>query len=181
MNTIPNSEKRKLFHSGKYKSGLSMTSSQWSVLDTFVTVHFMYLLLTIIFYNFHRFDGIKKMVVVSVFMNPYTLCTMCQFISLSANTSAKHSTFEGFCDSDDIIAVFHFDGSTRLILNVSGCSDIVPSHAGGYAAHSLAIMSDAAHLLTDFGSIMISLFSLWISSKPPSKNMTFGWHRAGLL
>lgn len=51
--------------------------------------------------------------------------------------------------------------------------------AGGYAAHSLAIMTDAAHLLTDFGSIAISLFSLWLSSRPPTDAMTFGWQRAG--
>uniref|UniRef100_A0AAY4BPI0 Probable proton-coupled zinc antiporter SLC30A3 n=1 Tax=Denticeps clupeoides TaxID=299321 RepID=A0AAY4BPI0_9TELE len=49
---------------------------------------------------------------------------------------------------------------------------------GGYMAHSLAIMTDAAHLLTDFGSMMVSLFSLWISSRPPTKMLTFGWHRS---
>ncbi|XP_037342506.2 proton-coupled zinc antiporter SLC30A2-like [Pungitius pungitius] len=52
---------------------------------------------------------------------------------------------------------------------------------GGYAAHSLAIMTDAAHLLTDFGSIVISIFSLWISSRPQTHNMTFGWHRAEVV
>ncbi|KAJ8353292.1 hypothetical protein SKAU_G00208590 [Synaphobranchus kaupii] len=51
---------------------------------------------------------------------------------------------------------------------------------GGYFAHSLAIMTDAAHLLTDFGSILVSLFSLWVSSRPPTKTMSFGWHRSGL-
>ncbi|XP_069830258.1 probable proton-coupled zinc antiporter SLC30A3 isoform X1 [Dendropsophus ebraccatus] len=53
--------------------------------------------------------------------------------------------------------------------------------AGGYIAHSLAIMTDAAHLLTDLGSMCVSLFSLWISSRPPTKNMTFGWHRSEIL
>ncbi|XP_063168255.1 proton-coupled zinc antiporter SLC30A2 [Candoia aspera] len=53
--------------------------------------------------------------------------------------------------------------------------------AGGYFAHSLAIMTDAAHLLTDFASMMISLFSLWMSSRQPTKTMTFGWHRAEIL
>ncbi|MCJ8736762.1 hypothetical protein PDJAM_G00016210 [Pangasius djambal] len=52
---------------------------------------------------------------------------------------------------------------------------------GGYIAHSLAIMTDAAHLLTDFGSILLSLFSLWISKKPPSKSLTYGWHRSEIL
>ncbi|NXI59609.1 ZNT2 protein, partial [Chloroceryle aenea] len=51
----------------------------------------------------------------------------------------------------------------------------------GYLAHSLAILTDAAHLLTDFASIMISLFSLWVSSRPPTKTMNFGWHRAEIL
>lgn len=53
--------------------------------------------------------------------------------------------------------------------------------AGGYLAHSLAIMTDAAHLLTDVGSMSVSLFSLWVSSRPPTKTMTFGWHRSGEL
>ncbi|NXL89313.1 ZNT2 protein, partial [Alectura lathami] len=52
---------------------------------------------------------------------------------------------------------------------------------GGYLAHSLAILTDAAHLLTDFASIMISLFALWVSSRPATKTMNFGWHRAEIL
>ena len=50
---------------------------------------------------------------------------------------------------------------------------------GGIWAQSLAIITDAAHLLTDFASMMISLFSLYIASRPPSQRMSFGWHRAG--
>uniref|UniRef100_A0A8C2YEB2 Solute carrier family 30 member 2 n=1 Tax=Coturnix japonica TaxID=93934 RepID=A0A8C2YEB2_COTJA len=57
-----------------------------------------------------------------------------------------------------------------------------PIHTtGGYLAHSLAILTDAAHLLTDFASIMISLFALWVSSRPATKTMNFGWHRAEIL
>lgn len=52
---------------------------------------------------------------------------------------------------------------------------------GGYFAHSLAIMTDAAHLLTDFGSMLVSLFSLWISTRPATKSMNFGWHRSEIL
>ncbi|XP_039596179.1 zinc transporter 2-like [Polypterus senegalus] len=52
---------------------------------------------------------------------------------------------------------------------------------GGYLAHSLAIMTDAAHLLTDFASLLISLFSLWMASRPATKTMNFGWHRAEIL
>lgn len=52
---------------------------------------------------------------------------------------------------------------------------------GGVLAGSLAIATDAAHLLTDFASFMISLFSLWIASKPATKHMSFGWHRAEVI
>uniref|UniRef100_A0A8C0HC36 Probable proton-coupled zinc antiporter SLC30A3 n=1 Tax=Chelonoidis abingdonii TaxID=106734 RepID=A0A8C0HC36_CHEAB len=55
------------------------------------------------------------------------------------------------------------------------------STAGGYLAHSLAIMTDAAHLLADMGSMSVSLFSLWVSARPPTKTMTFGWHRSEML
>ncbi|XP_014380909.1 zinc transporter 8 [Alligator sinensis] len=52
---------------------------------------------------------------------------------------------------------------------------------GGWIAGSLAVMSDAAHILVDLTSFLISLFSLWLSSKPPTKQLTFGWHRAEIL
>ncbi|KAM4539702.1 proton-coupled zinc antiporter SLC30A2 [Odontesthes bonariensis] len=52
---------------------------------------------------------------------------------------------------------------------------------GGYLAGSLAVMTDAAHLLTDLASFIISLFSLWLSSKPATQKLSFGWHRAEIL
>ena len=52
---------------------------------------------------------------------------------------------------------------------------------GGLLANSLAIASDAAHLLTDFASFMISLFSIWVASRAPSVKMSFGWHRAEVI
>ena len=52
---------------------------------------------------------------------------------------------------------------------------------GGVLANSLAIATDAAHLLTDFASFMISLFSLWVANRPATKRMSFGWHRAEVI
>ncbi|XP_032299552.1 zinc transporter 3 [Coturnix japonica] len=60
------------------------------------------------------------------------------------------------------------------------CQSPVPP-TGGYLAHSLAILTDAAHLLTDVGSMAVSLFSLWVSTRPPTATMTFGWHRSETL
>ena len=50
---------------------------------------------------------------------------------------------------------------------------------GGYFAGSLAIMTDAAHMLSDFAGFLISLFAIWLASRPSSNRMSFGWHRAG--
>ncbi|XP_026472343.1 zinc transporter 2-like isoform X2 [Ctenocephalides felis] len=52
---------------------------------------------------------------------------------------------------------------------------------GGCLSGSLAIATDAAHLLTDFASFMISLFSLWVASRPPTRQMSFGWYRAEVI
>uniref|UniRef100_A0A8B9NLE6 Proton-coupled zinc antiporter SLC30A8 n=1 Tax=Accipiter nisus TaxID=211598 RepID=A0A8B9NLE6_9AVES len=52
---------------------------------------------------------------------------------------------------------------------------------GEYIAGSLAVITDAAHILVDLTSFLISLFSLWLTSKPPTKQLTFGWHRAEIL
>lgn len=52
---------------------------------------------------------------------------------------------------------------------------------GGYLSSSLAIATDAAHLLTDFASFMISLFSIWMATRPATKKMSFGWYRAEVI
>ncbi|CAK4879270.1 unnamed protein product [Aphanomyces euteiches] len=49
---------------------------------------------------------------------------------------------------------------------------------GGYFAGSLAIMSDAAHLLSDVLSFFLSLFALYLSKRPATASMPFGYKRA---
>ena len=51
----------------------------------------------------------------------------------------------------------------------------------GYIAGSLAIISDATHLLSDLAGFLISLFSLIIALKPADKDFTFGYHRFEVL
>ncbi|XP_054069763.1 probable proton-coupled zinc antiporter SLC30A4 isoform X4 [Rissa tridactyla] len=50
---------------------------------------------------------------------------------------------------------------------------------GGYVANSLAIMTDALHMLTDLSGIILTLLALWLSAKSPTKRFTFGFHRLG--
>ena len=58
---------------------------------------------------------------------------------------------------------------------------MVAEIVGGVLSNSLAIATDAAHLLTDFASFMISLFAIWLAGRPRSEKMSFGWHRAEVL
>lgn len=50
---------------------------------------------------------------------------------------------------------------------------------GGYIAGSLAIMSDAAHLLSDCISFIVALMAICVSKKSPDNYMTFGYKRVG--
>ncbi|EDO43612.1 predicted protein, partial [Nematostella vectensis] len=58
---------------------------------------------------------------------------------------------------------------------------VVAEVVGGYLAHSLAIMTDAAHMLSDFAAFMISLFAIWVAEWQPDKKRTFGYYRAEIL
>ncbi|KAF5281321.1 hypothetical protein FQA39_LY17833 [Lamprigera yunnana] len=52
---------------------------------------------------------------------------------------------------------------------------------GGYLAGSLSVMTDAAHLFSDLIGFFVSLLSIWISKKSPTRTMTFGYYRAEVL
>lgn len=52
---------------------------------------------------------------------------------------------------------------------------------GGLFAGSGAIMSDAAHLLSDLVGLLVSLSAVWLRQRPPTKTLSFGFYRAGLL
>jgi len=51
----------------------------------------------------------------------------------------------------------------------------------GILAHSLALLSDAAHMLTDAGALAMSLFVIRLVRRPAGGNLTFGLRRAEIL
>jgi cobalt-zinc-cadmium efflux system protein len=53
--------------------------------------------------------------------------------------------------------------------------------AAGILADSLALLSDAAHMLTDAGSIGLALFAARLAARPPGGRFTFGLGRAEIL
>jgi cobalt-zinc-cadmium efflux system protein len=51
----------------------------------------------------------------------------------------------------------------------------------GLIAHSLALISDAAHMLTDAFSIALALFAMRLAARPPQGEYTYGRGRAEIL
>jgi cobalt-zinc-cadmium efflux system protein len=52
---------------------------------------------------------------------------------------------------------------------------------GGYYSNSLALISDAVHMLTDIAALCLALLTLWISTRPASGGKTYGYLRAEIL
>lgn len=52
---------------------------------------------------------------------------------------------------------------------------------GGLWSHSLSLLSDAGHVLTDVLALGLSLFALEQSRRPANSRLTFGYHRVGML
>jgi cobalt-zinc-cadmium efflux system protein len=52
---------------------------------------------------------------------------------------------------------------------------------GGYLTGSLALLSDAVHMLTDIAALCLGMLTLWISTRPASSAKTYGYLRAEIL
>jgi cobalt-zinc-cadmium efflux system protein len=68
----------------------------------------------------------------------------------------------------------------RVSLGVTAAY-IVLLVVAGIKAHSLALLSEAGHNLTDFVALLLSLLAVYLQSRPPSATHTYGYHRAGVL
>jgi cobalt-zinc-cadmium efflux system protein len=53
--------------------------------------------------------------------------------------------------------------------------------AGALAAHSLALLSDAAHMLTDVLALGASWYAARLAERPATPRRTYGYYRAGIL
>ena len=95
-------------------------------------------------------------------------------ISLSKHFS--NSKFQDKLRLENKVAMFKLK-----IISTVCCSFMIIEFICGYLAGSLAIMSDATHLLSDLAGFLISLFSLIVAMKPADRNFTFGYHRFEVL
>lgn len=70
----------------------------------------------------------------------------------------------------------------RLIFALVLTATIALAEAvGGFLTNSLALMSDAGHMLTDVSALALSLLALWFSGKPANLKKTYGYYRMEIL
>src|SRR2546430_3844480 len=74
------------------------------------------------------------------------------------------------------------DATARLRLALALTAIVlVVEVIGGLWAHSLALLSDAGHVVTDLVVLALSTFALRQVQRPASPRRTFGYQRVGIL
>lgn len=68
-----------------------------------------------------------------------------------------------------------------LFVSVFCCIFMTAEIIGGYISNSLAIMTDAAHLLSDLLGFIISICALLIGQYAPTSHLSYGYHRAEII
>jgi cobalt-zinc-cadmium efflux system protein len=51
----------------------------------------------------------------------------------------------------------------------------------GFITNSLALLSDAGHMLSDIGAMALSLFAFYFAKRPATEQSTYGYHRVEIL
>ncbi len=70
----------------------------------------------------------------------------------------------------------------RMALSLAVASGIMIAEAvGGWLSGSLALLSDAGHMLTDVGALALALLAIQFASRPADAKRTFGFRRAEVL
>jgi cobalt-zinc-cadmium efflux system protein len=78
----------------------------------------------------------------------------------------------------------HGAGSPKRVLKISlgvTLAYIVLLVLAGIRSHSLALLSEAGHNLSDFLALLLSLVAVYLQARPASSTKTYGYHRAGVL
>src|SRR4051795_7238583 len=78
----------------------------------------------------------------------------------------------------------HGAGSPTRVLKISlglTLAYILLLVVAGIRAHSLALLSEAGHNLSDFLALLLSLVAVYFQTRPANPSKTFGYQRAGVL
>lgn len=122
-------------------------------------------------------QGIRKSVIYCVHGNAKESC--CNILDIKTATPIEETSH---ChQANRAVGIDKIARKKLLIASILCVFFMIAEIIGGVLSNSLAIATDAAHLLADLASFMISLLALYIASRRSTKRMSFGWHRAEVL
>lgn len=82
--------------------------------------------------------------------------------------------------ADDSLS--HDGGLRRLSLALAASGLILTAEVlGAIVSHSLSLLADAAHMVTDVGAVALALWAAQIAGRPPDTTRTFGYGRSKVL
>src|SRR5580698_5444985 len=73
---------------------------------------------------------------------------------------------------------------TQSVLRISLIATlvyVVVTFVFGLRAHSLALLSESGHNISDFLALLLSFVAVYFQTRPASQSKTFGYQRAGVL
>jgi cobalt-zinc-cadmium efflux system protein len=76
------------------------------------------------------------------------------------------------------------DKRTQAVLRFSLAATfayVALTFVAGLCAHSLALLSESGHNVSDFLALLLSLLAVYFQSRPADHSKTFGYQRAGVL
>src|SRR6516162_6487078 len=75
-------------------------------------------------------------------------------------------------------------GRTQTVLRISLVATlayVVVTFVAGLRAHSLALLSESGHNVSDFLALLLSFVAVYFQTRPADTSKTFGYQRAGVL
>lgn len=73
-----------------------------------------------------------------------------------------------------------YEHALKVVLTLTSLYMAVET-IGGLLTHSLALLADAAHMLTDIGGLGLGLMAIRIGRRPATPRHTYGYYRAEIL
>jgi cobalt-zinc-cadmium efflux system protein len=91
-----------------------------------------------------------------------------------------HGAHAGHAHGHKPAAGATIDRSFLFALVITGGFAVVEA-VGGWFAHSLALISDAGHMATDAGALLIGLIAVRLARRPASASKSYGYGRAEVI
>ncbi|MFY9608582.1 MAG: cation diffusion facilitator family transporter [Blastocatellia bacterium] len=78
----------------------------------------------------------------------------------------------------------HAPGSNRrrlMVVLALTFAYMLAEAIGGFLTNSLALLSDAGHMLADVASLLLAMLALWFAARPVTPKKTYGYYRMEIL